>query len=164
MPQQPENQKRPGYFEALPDEPRQWLQAMLSDTLIAMLEGSLNMGLELLRHLAIVNGAGLAGVTALFGSLDTALRPAAISAAAWFMIGLTLALFTMLFAYISSTLAVGKMSRTIGFWVSNAQPFDKKQLGFAKWLAIPNWVTGAISIGCFVVGALRLASAVKFLL
>lgn len=97
-----QGESRHGHFESLPSGSRAWIGSVLGDLVVASAEFAMNVGLELLTHLAIVNTVGLAGITALYASVGDGSKHEALSSAGWFLVGLVLAIATVLIVYAST--------------------------------------------------------------
>lgn len=149
------------YFRDMEQELRAWMGTFFGDTIIAVMEFGMTVGLELVRHLAIANGAGLAGVTALYSATDTSEKHALLSSAAWFLAGLALAIFTLLILYAAEFFVAKRFTRAVTSWIANTAPFDAEKLLVLRLTAIPTWTMGLVSICCFVVGGIKLILALK---
>jgi len=149
------------YLRDTEPEFRAWVSTFFGDTIISVLQFGMTVGLELVRHLAIVNGAGLAGVTALYSAADLPKKAAVLSSSGWFLGGLTLAMFTMLVLYAAGSFIAARFTGVVSEWVGNIEPFDPARLRAMRLLAIPTWTVGLASFACFIVGAAKLIFALK---
>ncbi|WP_018435341.1 hypothetical protein [Paraburkholderia atlantica] len=155
------NKPEPIFLRDTPEEFRAWISTFFSDAIISVMEFGMTVGLELTRHLSIVNGAGLAGVTALYSATELPDRHALLSSAGWFLAGLALAILTFLIMYWVGSYTGKQLTKVVSEWVGNVRPFDPERVRLLRFISLPTWGIGLMSFGCFLVGAIKVICALK---
>jgi hypothetical protein len=85
-------QVKPGVaFAAMPPEGQAWIRDAYMNLMHLAAETTNEWAIECIKHLAIINGAGLAGAATLAGLGTTLIGADPMTAAKWFLIGLFLA-------------------------------------------------------------------------
>lgn len=129
-------------------------QGVLSDLLKSasgmLTQAVIDWGLEVVKHLAIINGAGLAGATALYSSPSKA---AALGAMHWFLAGLLIAIGVMATIFVFSFFGSMWFQRKLTMVLCGIEYINA--LRFPRWMVLSlgiQWLAVAASILAFVQG------------
>lgn len=130
-------------------------QKFIADQMKSLVEIAVNamgtVGFEIVKHLTIINGAGIAGATAM------STKPGAENSLPWFCAGMLLSILTMIFIYANGFHYMKHIAnKQVEILFGRADVGDfRASPGF--WLRIKiTWCIGAFSILSFVVGVLHL--------
>jgi hypothetical protein len=146
------------FIHELSEPARTQMSQMLQGLSGMLTQAIINWGLEVVKHVAIINAAGLAGATALAASPTKA---AAVSAVAPFLVGLLLAIVVMALIFVVSFVFGVWYQRRLSsflFGVARASAMQPSWWLFAA-MAI-QWIAVGASIVAFVVGMARLICVV----
>lgn len=125
------------------------------------MQAALNWGFEVVKHLVVLNGAGLAAIVAIGQISGTSLinRALVLTGAHVFVGGLMVALFDMIAIYVTGLVTVRHFSRrTLMFSIGKA-PISALKLSFRHYALIGiNWALALVSIGLFIRGGLYIAA------
>jgi hypothetical protein len=150
----PDNQQP--FINDLIPEARDLFSARLRATAETLMEGVINWGFEVIKHLAIFNGAGLAGATAIAQAAGTDLiaHGLALKAAHFFVFGLMIALVAMISVYFTGIRYLRYFMVRSTHILLNKARLDAANPGRWFWIAVGvNWTLAGISIILFFVGA-----------
>ena len=132
--------------------------ASLNDTIT---QGAMNWGFEVVKHLVVLNGAGLTAVVAIaqISGISSINHSFALSGAHAFVWGLIAALCSMLTIYITGLVVVrGFTGNFLNFSLGKGPLSALKLSCFSKTLMGINWTFAIISIAFFVYGGFRIAA------
>jgi len=151
-----ENEARQPMFKDLSADAQKVVSDQLSSTLQALVVAVMGWGLEVLKHLAVFNGAGLAGATALAQafSTNTSVHRLAISAADSFIVGLAFAILTMVVVFLTGFAQIGPFIKRNMEVMLNVRPLSELKPTWKTWVFVGiNWGMAIPSIVSFFVGA-----------
>lgn len=141
------------FLSNLPPEARAAAAGVLSSLVDVVTQGAMNWGFEVIKHLVVLNGAGLASIVALaqaFGSTPR-VHVLAVEGAHVFVAGLAVALVAMVSVYFTGLAFVRRMVRS---WIqvsASKQPLSVLQLTCGQRAMIgTNWFLAAASIALFL--------------
>ncbi|WP_175753879.1 hypothetical protein [Burkholderia ambifaria] len=132
--------------------------ASLSD---AIMQAALNWGFEVVKHLVVLNGAGLAAIVAIGQILGTSAmnRSLVLTGAHVFVGGLMVALFDMIAIYVTGLVTVWHFSRRTLMFSIGAAPISALKLSLFHYALIGiNWALALVSVGLFIRGGLYIAA------
>ncbi|WP_137927037.1 hypothetical protein [Cupriavidus sp. 2SB] len=118
--------------------------------------------IETVKHLAFVNGAGLAGAAALYASTDAAKKVSGllgVPAAVFFAVGLALAVLDMYFNSLGALSRMKDLDARLRIWDNHPGPGEPeakkllKDTAAGKWCFIGAEFSGWLSAILFVFGA-----------
>jgi hypothetical protein len=133
----------------------------LSSVSDATTQGILTWGFEVIKHLVVLNGAGLTAIVTIaqISSLPTVSHALALRGSHVFVAGLVIALMSMLTIYATGLLFVRKFTATVLMVSVSTAPLSKLRLTRTfKILIGINWTLAAISIVLFIRGATFIAA------
>lgn len=149
------------FLSSLPPEARAAASGVLSSLVDVVTQGAMNWGFEVIKHLVVLNGAGLAAIVALaqaFGSTPR-VHVLAVQGAHIFVAGLAVALVAMVSVYFTGLVFVRRMVRNWMQVASNKQPLSVLDLTCGQRTMIAaNWSLAAASMALFLYGATRIAA------
>lgn len=151
------NPPRP-FLKDVPADIAGHLTTALTSTGATLTQGMITWGFEVIKHLAVINAAGLAGATALYSAAPA--KAAAAAAIPWFLGGLLIAIVTMVSIYIVGFVFAVRYQKEMMQVLANLKPLDAMKAPLAFWVATGvNWLLAASSIAAFVIGLLDLVRA-----
>ncbi|HVL08672.1 MAG TPA: hypothetical protein VM512_05885 [Burkholderiaceae bacterium] len=142
----------------LPDDVQKYLVDMVTSVGTSLAQGVMTWGFEVVKHLSVINAAGLAGSVALYSSPA---KTAALGALSAFLIGLVLAIIVMVTIYMVGLAYLVVFHKRLMGVLFGAQGIVKLRppLWFLVVTAI-NWALVVASIIAFIIGVCRLAKVV----
>ncbi|MHB9833839.1 hypothetical protein Q8F57_003270 [Paraburkholderia terrae] len=148
--------KQQPFINDLIPEAKQIVKARLQALSETLMQGVIGWGFEVIKHLAIFNGAGLAGATAIAQAAGTDVlgHALALKAAHYFVFGLMTALISMITIYFTGIRYLRYfMERSTDIMINVAR-IDAAKPGRWFWVSIGvNWTLAASSIVLFFIGA-----------
>lgn len=132
--------------------------ASLSD---AITQAAMNWGFEVVKHLVVLNGAGLAAIVAIGQISGTSVmnRALILTGAHVFVSGLVVALFDMIAIYVTGLLTVRHFSRRAFMFSIGTASISALKLSSHHYAFIgTNWALALISTGLFIRGGLYIAA------
>ncbi|WP_269501089.1 hypothetical protein [Burkholderia sp. IMCC1007] len=146
------------FYNQLPEEVRTLLGARIESANDALTQGVIDWGFEVMKHLAIFNGAGLAGASAIAQaySNDPTVHTVALQAVHLFVAGLMVALVTMVASYLIAFLCLFKLPLRWAEVLLNRKPLGHLRVP-TRYLIGSGivWILSATSIVLFFLGALK---------
>ena len=122
-------------------------------------QGVTQWGFEVVKHLSIVNAAGIAGATA----LATSTKPIAVAALGsvyWFLCGLVAAIIAMIVIYFVGFAYLRVFNKQFFSVLASTQPISSMKPPPWFWIMIGiNWSLCALSLVLFLGGVIHLVSA-----
>jgi hypothetical protein len=155
------NDSKEVYLAELAVEAQTAVGRQLASLTDAVLQGAMNWGFEVIKHLAIFNGAGLAAMVAIaqVAGVDRVVKGQALHGAHFFVVGLIFALCAMVTIYFTGLSYVRHLTTTTMSFMMGSAPLSALSPGRKMFFAIGlNWLLAGISIGFFLVGAFCLVS------
>lgn len=149
------------YLKDLKPEAREAVTHHFTAMSDMIVEAAGSWGFEVIKHLAIFNGAGLAGATAFAQVVasDHVNRTTVISSAHFFIVGLMVAIIAMVTVYMTGLVFARSFpQRVIHFVLGNTPISQVSPPRALKYMVPVNWLLAALSIGCFFYGAYRIMS------
>lgn len=146
------------FIHDLNEQARTQICQMLQGLSGMLTQAIINWGLEVVKHVAIINAAGLAGATALAASPT---KSAAVAAVAPFLIGLLLAIIVMALIFVFSFVIGLSYQRKLSSFLFGAA--RASALKPSRWVFVAmliQWLAVGASIVAFVVGMMRLIRVV----
>ncbi|MBR7961233.1 hypothetical protein KDW41_12335 [Burkholderia vietnamiensis] len=146
------------YFHHLPDNVRDLIGARINSANDALTQGVMDWGFEVMKHLAIFNGAGLAGAAAIAQaySTDRLVHALALQAVHLFVAGLMVALVTMVASYLLGFFCLFELPIRWAAVLTSKEPLG--HLRVPKRILVGAgivWGLTAASIALFFLGALK---------
>lgn len=148
------------FLKDIPSENQDVVRSRLTSLADLFATGVMNWGFEVVKHLAIFNGAGLAGATALLQRAGTndLTKTATVLSMHLFVYGLIAGIVAMLAIYLTGVFLHGRFQRTTIDVLLNKQPIGAMKPRRIFWILIGvNWLCAAVSIALFFWGALTIA-------
>jgi hypothetical protein len=124
-----------------------------------VMSGVLEWGFEVIKHLAIFNGGGLAGAAALAQVVEknSPAHALTLEASHLFVSGLILALVTMVAIYITGLLLMRRfIAETMEISLGTDTLGEMRMSWAARALVVANWILAASSIALFLMGAFKI--------
>jgi len=149
------------FLKDLPDEARATVAQKISTASDAFTEGVVNWGFEVIKHLAIFNGGGLAGAAALAQAYNTdaVVHRLTLNAIHLFVAGLILALITMVVCWIAGFFYNFFFIRKCMAVLLSAAPLSTLKLSWGIWVASGAvWLLAAASVTLFLMGAFKVVA------
>lgn len=149
------------YLNTLPEPARELVVSRFTSLTETVMSGVMDWGFEVVKHLAIFNGGGLAGAATLAqvaekGSVAHALT---LQAAHIFIFGLIVALFTMVSIYVTGLVFLRRFIEETMHISLSLRPLSALKLTWPFKVAVCiNWSLAAISICLFLWGAFKIAA------
>jgi aryl-alcohol dehydrogenase-like predicted oxidoreductase len=150
------NQEAPTYLKDAPQETQDYIRAFLLDILKVVMEQLLQWALETIKHLIVLNAAGLAGVVAMYSATAYAPKVAATHAGAAFLVGIAIAFAALASGYVTGILTLRSMSRRYGDVIQSRAPTQAIAEVANKGYVALNWLLALASLIAFIVGVARL--------
>ena len=149
------------YLNALPSEAQTAVVRVLGSVSDAVTQAAMNWGFEVIKHLVVLNGAGLAAIVAIaqaYGS-NARTHTLALEGAHAFVTGLVVALITMVTIYVTGLLFVRSFVRNAMLVTISRLPVSAIRMScLQKAFVAVNWVLATISGALFCYGATRIAA------
>lgn len=137
-------------------------QQFFADSMRSLVEHSMNagatVGFELVKHFAIINGAGIAGATAY-----SANNPDGVTSLPWFCLGLVMAIVTMIIVNVNGLRFIRHMAgaqQKILFGDAYIEEFRVPRS--VVWTIRLTWVSGGISFVLFLIGVQKMTHVLSF--
>jgi hypothetical protein len=149
------------FIRDLSEDAREVVVKKLISSGDAFTEGLMNWGFEVIKHLAVFNGAGLAGSAAFAQaySADPAVHKLALSGAHLFVAGLMVALLTMVVCFLIGFAHHLTFTRKTTNVLFGNEPLGALKLTTGLWVGTGLiWALTAVSIVLFFIGALRIVA------
>ncbi|AQG98328.1 hypothetical protein A9R05_05450 [Burkholderia sp. KK1] len=149
------------YISDLTEPAQALVKERFSSITDSVMNGVLELGFEVIKHLAVFNGGGLAGAAALAQVVekDSAAHALTLQAAHLFVFGLIVALVTMLAIYLTGMLFLRRFIAETMDMLLGAQPIGPAKMSVrAKLLVAVSWALAALSIGLFLCGAFKIVA------
>ncbi|WNC90942.1 hypothetical protein RI103_06215 [Paraburkholderia sp. FT54] len=125
----------------------------------AVVQGAMNWGFEVVKHLAILNGAGLAAIVAIAQAANGDLRihTLALHGAHQFVAGLMIASIAMLSVYISGLFFSRDFTQRTLDVLLGTKPLSRLQppILYKSMIGL-NWILTLMSLGLFFAGSLTI--------
>lgn len=134
-----------------PDE-RIWMRDFLMSLVQAGSTMSNEWGMETIKHLAVVNGGGLAGAFAMFSAPNKFPGASPESAAQLFFLGLFVAFMTLVFSYWVAKSSTRRAAEVIAEYVNGSAPGAALLDLEPKWGIRCVYATAVLSLLLFVLG------------
>lgn len=136
-------------------EYREHVAQMLNMTIATLTQTVMSWGFEIVKHLAVINTAGVAGAAALY-SVPTA-KNAAFAALPWFLGGLAVTIFAMLLIYTSGVLVTWSLREKVMMALTDQAPIASvKAPAWARIAMAANWFSALGAFALFLVGVCKL--------
>jgi hypothetical protein len=152
----------PVFIKDLPKEGQDTIGRLLASLNDAILNGALSWGFEVIKQLAILNGAGLAAIVAIaqaYGSNNPKVHVLAVQGTHFFVWGLMIALATMVTVYLTGLFFVRDyMQKSVEAIIGVRPVTDLRPSMKTKTIIGMNWILAVTSGVLFVLGASRIAS------
>lgn len=123
----------------------------------------MNWGFEVIKHLAIFNGAGLAGIAAIAQAYPSNLtvHRLALQGMHLFISGLMVAIITMVVVFLSGFLYSFGFKKNVMLVLLSIRPLSSLKPPIWFWAMVAlNWTLAAVSIGLFFAGAWKIVAIV----
>jgi len=150
---------KPLFMRDLIPEAQEILGGTVRSLRETLMSGVINWGFEVIKHLAIFNGAGLAGATAIAQASGSSAGAHAIAlqSAHLFVVGLAIALITMVTIYFTGIGYLRYFIDRSTAMLLNTLPITGINPPTVFWVSVGvNWCLAAASIVTFFAGALKI--------
>jgi hypothetical protein len=127
----------------------------------AITQTAMNWGCEVVKHLVVLNGAGLTAIVAIaqISGISSINHSLALTGAHVFVGGLIVALCSMLTIYATGLLTARSFAKCVLMFSIGTKPLSALRLScFNKALIGINWSLAVISIAFFVCGGFYIAA------
>lgn len=144
------------HMKHLEPDYREHIAQALTTTSATLTQSVMSWGFEIVKHLAVINAAGVAGATALYNVSGA--QKGAIAALPWFLSGLVVTILTMLLVYLGSLLFTWSFQMKVMSVLTNQAPITS--LKPPRWALIAvaiNWLAVLGTFCVFVAGVYKLA-------
>lgn len=148
------------FLKDLPVDAQTAVTGQLASLSDATTQAAMNWGFEVVKHLVVLNGAGLTAIVAIAQiSGTTAINhKLALTGAHYFVAGLMVALCSMLTIYATGLFFTRNFTQRVLMVSIGTAPISALRLSrFTKALIGTNWALAAISIVLFIRGAFYIA-------
>ena len=136
-------------------EYREHLVQTLNMASSALIQNVMSWGFETIKHLAVINAAGVAGAAALYSV--TAAQKGATAALPWFLAGLIVTILTMWLVYVGGLLYTWSFQRKVMMVLTDQAPILSIKASRRVWIAVgANWLAVLGTFGLFLVGVYKL--------
>lgn len=115
----------------------------------------MSWGFETIKHLAVINAAGVAGAAALYSV--TVAQKGAIAALPWFLAGLIVTILTMWLVYVGGLAYTWSFQKKVMIVLTNQAPITSIKAAAWVWIGVAvNWLAVVGTFGLFLVGVYKL--------
>jgi len=136
-------------------EYREHVAQMLNMTIATLTQTVMSWGFEIVKHLAVINTAGVAGAAAIYSV--PAAKNAAFAALPWFLGGLAVTIFAMLLIYTSGVLVTWSLREKVMMALTDQAPIASvKAPAWARIAMAANWFSALGAFALFLVGVCKL--------
>ncbi|KFG94397.1 hypothetical protein GQ56_0126430 [Burkholderia paludis] len=143
------------YLKDAPDETQKTVREFLLGMVTAVSSQLMQWALETVKHLIVINAAGLAGVVAMYGG-GYAPKVAATHAGVCFLIGICLAFAALASGYITGFITLRRMANHIADIIASTAPTHVLDGTVNNFFIVANWTLSAISLCVFILGVAKL--------
>lgn len=143
------------YMKDLKPEYREHFAQLFTATGATLTESVMSWGFETIKHLALINAAGLAGAAALYSV--PAVQKAASAALPWFLVGLVVTILTMSMVYVGGLIYTASYHRKMMMVLTDQAPISSAKASVWVQSAVGvNWLAVLATLGLFLVGVYKL--------
>ena len=147
----------PVYMKDLKPEYREHFARLFTATGATLTESVMSWGFETIKHLALINAAGLAGAAALYSV--PAVQKAASAALPWFLVGLVVTILTMSMVYVGGLIYTASYHRKMMMVLTDQAPISSAKTSVWVQSAVAvNWLAVLATLGLFLIGVYKLVS------
>ncbi|KVR88734.1 hypothetical protein WK27_11385 [Burkholderia vietnamiensis] len=121
----------------------------------------MSWGFEVVKHLVVLNGAGLAAIVAIgqISGPSVMNRALVLTGAHVFVSGLVVALFDMIAIYVTGLVTVRHFTQRALMFSMGTDPISAMKLPLVNYALIGvNWALALVSMGLFIRGGLYIAA------
>ena len=145
----------PTRMKDIKPEYREHLAQTLNMASGALTQSVMSWGFETIKHLAVINAAGVAGAAALYSV--TVAQKGAIAALPWFLAGLIVTFLTMWMVYVGGLVYTWSFQRKVMAVLTDQAPIVSIKAAAWVWVSLAaNWLAVLGTFALFLVGVFKL--------
>ncbi|CAM2331472.1 ER membrane protein complex subunit 6 [Ralstonia mannitolilytica] len=145
----------PVYMKDIKQEYREHIAQALNMASATLTQTVMSLGFEIVKHLAVINAAGVAGAAALYSI--AAAQKGAIAALPWFLAGLVVTILAMIVIYAGGLIFTWSFQGKVMMILTDQAPvLSVKAPVWARIAVAVNWLAVLGTLGVFLVGVYKL--------